>query len=343
MIRFSFILPCYNVAPYIGRCIESIEAQDIPQEEYEVICVDDCSRDKTVEVIKEYQKQYTNIRLVQHEVNQTAGGARNTGIREAKGEYLWFVDPDDAILPNVLKTLSDKIAASKVEILFFNYQTQKESGDIEESRYVLFNGELSGQGYITNYLNGRLSTYCNIYSCVFKREFIKEYGIEYPKLRAGQDALFIWKSILSCNRCAIIDKVCYRYIRRSDSVTGSKGKLTARAIMSQSLLFAFEVSALLFSCPNMDARIKENITNAMRYALDTDSRNILYASGKEQRGFYEALQNEAEKIESMQIYMNRKSKNIFAYSRSYILWKLILMGYRMSDVVKNKSSKVVYE
>jgi glycosyltransferase involved in cell wall biosynthesis len=121
MLKLSFILPCYNVTPYIGRCIESIEHQDIPQSEYEVICVDDCSTDDTVQKIKEYQAKYPNIQLICHEVNKTAGGARNTGIDAAKGEYLWFVDPDDAIVENVLGDLSKQIEKLKVDILFFNY------------------------------------------------------------------------------------------------------------------------------------------------------------------------------------------------------------------------------
>lgn len=331
MIKFSFILPCYNVAPYVGRCIESIEAQDIPREEYEVICVDDCSKDNTVEVIKEYQKQYANIRLVQHEVNQTAGGARNTGIRESKGEYLWFVDPDDAILPNVLKTILDKVATSKVEILFFNYQMQKESGEVVESRYTLFDGELSGQEYVTQYLNGRLSTYCNIYSCVFNREFIKENGIEYPKLRAGQDVLFIWKSILSCKRCAIIDKVCYSYIRRSDSITGSKGKFTARAIMSQSLLSAYEFNKLLGQFPDISPAIRKNIMNAIRCALNDESRKIMYADRANQRGFYTMFAEQKDKIDAMQTHMDRKTKNIFRYGMPYVLWRLMIMGYNVVE------------
>ena len=326
-------MPCYNVAPYVGRCIESIEAQDIPQEEYEVICVDDCSKDNTVEVIKEYQKHYANIRLVQHEVNQTAGGARNTGIRKAKGEYLWFVDPDDAILPNVLKTISDKIAKSKVEILFFNYQMQKESGEVVESRYTLFDGELSGQEYVTNYLGGRLSTYCNIYSCVFNREFIQEKGIEYPKLRAGQDVLFIWNSILSCKQCAIIDEVCYNYIRRSDSITGSKGKFTARAIMSQSLLSAYEFNNLLLQFPDINPAIKRNITNAIHCALNDESRKIMYSDNVNLKGFYTMFAEHRDKIEAMQAYMDRKTKNIFRYGIPYLLWKLMISGY---SIIGNK-------
>lgn len=343
MVKISFILPCYNVAPYVGRCIESIETQDIPQEEYEVICVDDCSKDNTVEVIEQYQARYSNVQLVRHEVNQTAGGARNTGVREAKGEYLWFVDPDDAVFPNVLKAISDKIEALKVEILFFNYQTQNETGETYDSRYPLFDGEMSGVDYIKNYAHGAISLYSSIYSCVFLREYLVKNQIVYPKLRAGQDVVFKWRAILNCKHSATIDTICYKYIRRSDSVTGSKGSLTARAIMSQSLLFAYEIHAMLQEKPNIDASIRNHMINAIRCALNDDSRNILYANHKEQKSFYEMLQQEAVKIREVQNYMNRKTQNIFRYSSAYLIWRFIISGYKLNDALKHKSSKVIYE
>ena len=121
MLKLSFILPCYNVAPYVDRCIESIEHQDIPQAEYEVICVDDCSKDNTAEVIREYQKQYPNIRLICHKENKTAGGARNTGMDAAQGEYLWFIDPDDAIVPEEAAALYGYAHKMQLDILVFNY------------------------------------------------------------------------------------------------------------------------------------------------------------------------------------------------------------------------------
>ena len=118
-ILISYILPCYNVAPYVARCLESIERQDIPQDEFEVICVDDCSTDQTVETIRFYQQIYSNIFLFCHTENRTAGGARNTGIKHAKGEYLWFVDPDDAITADVVGELYSIIYTHNLDALLF--------------------------------------------------------------------------------------------------------------------------------------------------------------------------------------------------------------------------------
>ena len=79
--------------------------QDIPEEEYEVICVNDASPDNSREIVKEYQKKHKNLILVEHEVNKKLGAARNTGRSVAKGKYIWNVDSDDMIAPNCLKKM----------------------------------------------------------------------------------------------------------------------------------------------------------------------------------------------------------------------------------------------
>ena len=118
----TIILPCYNVEKYIGACLDSIYRQDIHVKEYEVICVDDCSKDSTKEIIRTYQKRYSNITLIEHTINQTAGGARNSGIEAAKGEYIWFVDPDDMLIDNVLASALKKCQDNQLDILMFNFK-----------------------------------------------------------------------------------------------------------------------------------------------------------------------------------------------------------------------------
>ena len=97
VIRLSFILPVYNVEKYIARCLDSIYALPIGIEQFEVICIDDCSTDNSIAVIKEYQLRYANLHLLHHKSNARQGAARNTGIRYAKGVYCMFVDADDTL------------------------------------------------------------------------------------------------------------------------------------------------------------------------------------------------------------------------------------------------------
>lgn len=91
----SIVIPVYNGADTVRRCLDSIWKQDIDEELYEVICVNDCSKDNTLEVLEEIKKEHLNLRVLSNAENLRAGGGRNHGVREASGEYILFIDADD--------------------------------------------------------------------------------------------------------------------------------------------------------------------------------------------------------------------------------------------------------
>lgn len=117
----SIIVPFYNVEKYIEQCIKSLCNQDIPNDQYEIICVNDCSPDNSVEIVKKLQKEYPQIRLVEHSKNKKLGGARNTGLHLAKGDYIWYIDSDDYVQTNVLGRVRDILLAEEIDFLHFNY------------------------------------------------------------------------------------------------------------------------------------------------------------------------------------------------------------------------------
>ena len=97
----SFIIPLYNCETLVGRCLDSIFAANVDRKQYEVIVVDDVSRDHSVDVVKEYSEKHSNISLICQQ-NAGASAARNAGLRKAQGRYIWFVDADDSIVPAFL-------------------------------------------------------------------------------------------------------------------------------------------------------------------------------------------------------------------------------------------------
>ena len=96
--KVSVILPVYNVAPYLGRCIESLQAQTLADLEF--IFVDDCSTDGSMESVEAWAEKDSRVRILRNEKNIGPGPSRNRGIEEARGEHLSFVDPDDYIAPD---------------------------------------------------------------------------------------------------------------------------------------------------------------------------------------------------------------------------------------------------
>ena len=107
----SFIIPSYNSAHTVKRCLDSIYALSLKQEEFEVIFVDDFSRDNTCEIVEAYSqplpegKGVNNLTLLKQLKNNRQGAARNRGVHVAKGEYICFVDSDDAVTEGVVDAI----------------------------------------------------------------------------------------------------------------------------------------------------------------------------------------------------------------------------------------------
>ncbi|MFR9636409.1 MAG: glycosyltransferase [Rikenellaceae bacterium] len=123
MKLLSIIIPVYNGIKYISRCLDSIYATDISLNIFEVICVDDCSTDNSVDLIKEYQSKYENLYLICHDVNKRQGGAKNSGVDIARGKFIAFVDQDDTIDRCHFEKLmfSDYLNINDLDVIVFKF------------------------------------------------------------------------------------------------------------------------------------------------------------------------------------------------------------------------------
>ena len=117
MVEVSFIIPVYNVELYIQRCVESVLALGLSEREMEIICVDDHSQDGSVEVVKQLSEKYSCIHLIQHQVNKRQGGARNTGIINARGKFCVLLDADDTLPVYNIKELLNHMEDAGLDML----------------------------------------------------------------------------------------------------------------------------------------------------------------------------------------------------------------------------------
>ena len=121
---FSIIIPCYNCEKYISCCLDSIINQNY--DNFEVICLDDCSTDNTCSIIKEYAKQDKHIQLIKNRINRGPGLLRNIGLKKAKGNYILFCDNDDWYEKGLFAKLSQIIIKNpNINIIEFRYNISK--------------------------------------------------------------------------------------------------------------------------------------------------------------------------------------------------------------------------
>ena len=116
--KISIIIPVYNVEKYLAECLDSCINQTL--HDIEIICINDCSPDNSQKILDEYKNKDIRVKIIKHEKNLGLGGARNTGIENASGEYLWFVDSDDFISENACQLLYDTAKEHNLDMLNFN-------------------------------------------------------------------------------------------------------------------------------------------------------------------------------------------------------------------------------
>lgn len=128
-MKISLLIPVYNAGDLLHKCLISILSQDLDFE-YEIVLIDDGSTDKSVEIIKSYQLEHSNIVLVQQK-NSGSAIARNKALEHAKGEYLWFIDQDDFIEPHVLSKIYNILNTSSPDVILMGWKHITCDGEIE--------------------------------------------------------------------------------------------------------------------------------------------------------------------------------------------------------------------
>ncbi len=225
--KVSIIIPVWNPGPGIRRCVESLRGQTL--EDIEMIFVDDCGTDNAMDVVHAAAKEDPRIRIIENPENLGPGISRNKGIKEARGEYLSFVDADDYVNTVFLERLYIKAVADKLDIVKGKYVYEKEDGTAVQKRYKL-NDEI---------LIGKASNQPLFY--LFQYEF--QSGLYHSKLFANPDVRFGLTSI--AEDTTFLLKVChiaesfgieehaeYHYLRRKSSASNviTKVSLDERAI-----------------------------------------------------------------------------------------------------------------
>ncbi|GAB3218785.1 glycosyltransferase family 2 protein [Algoriphagus aestuariicola] len=144
----SIVVPVFNTEKFVGATIESVQAQSYSN--WELILVDDCSRDRSVEICTEYRQKDPRIRIVAMPKNKGALEARNEGIRNARGRFLCFLDSDDTYEPEKLNYQVEFMMAKNVPVSFTMYQRISESGNVIALSNTFFRSEFNHQQLLGN-------------------------------------------------------------------------------------------------------------------------------------------------------------------------------------------------
>jgi beta-1,6-glucosyltransferase len=212
---FSVIIPAYNVSRIIERAIRSAAAQTLPP--LEILVVDDCSTDNTVEVVKALAQDIPSIRLLSTPVNSGPSAARNVGLRAAKGDWVALLDADDAWKPGRLERLSEVASATSADFVADNLVLWDAGADIEvnPAYYELDESHrritLLDMFRADDNFNFKKKTF-SLMKPIMRRKFLSDHRLEYnEKMKIGEDFALYAESLFTGASIIMINEAHYIY------------------------------------------------------------------------------------------------------------------------------------
>lgn len=199
----SLIIPVYNTENYVAECLNSLLNQNIPTDEYEIICINDGSKDSSLDILNKYALTHPNIHVIDQQ-NSGVAVARNVGLEHANGDYIWFVDSDDLIKENCLHDIKTLTSTNEYDRIIINMKSFETTGDLF-SKEAPVNEIWKDSG---------------VSRSILKRKFLNDNNLRfYPGLVYGEDALYIFE----CFRCTpkIFEADLLIYYRRNVSGSAS--------------------------------------------------------------------------------------------------------------------------
>ena len=227
---FSIIVPTYNSENYINKCIDSIQSQKISKKEYEIIIVDDFSKDRTLKICKKLKKKNNYIKIIHNKINMGVSYSRNIGIKKSGGKYIIFLDSDDELKKNSLNYIKRILKRNDVDLLLaLNLEKKIKSKFIKiflEKNRNLIKIE---PNILFKLLNKQPNFKAHCWNYILNRNFIKKNKIYFKNFRVYEDQIFISKVLLTAKKIKFYKTSFHKHNERFSSLGRSMNYSTLQS------------------------------------------------------------------------------------------------------------------
>jgi len=221
-VKVSIVIPVYNVKMYLCECLDSLINQSL--QEIEIICIDDCSTDGSLDILKEYESKDYRIKIIKNKKNRGQAYTRNIGLQHANGEYIGFVDSDDFVDENYYKVLYENakkydcdISCTTNVIIYPDMKKKQSPIQIVENicnDYNIIN-------LTSREERKKMISWDVIWNKIYKQTFLKKYNINFPEV-PYEDGAFTFMTISSSSSIIVSDNIKYFYRTREGSIMNTK-------------------------------------------------------------------------------------------------------------------------
>lgn len=225
--KISVIVPVYNVEKYLPQCMESIINQTFKG--IEIICINDGSTDNSLKILQDYAEKDERIQII-NQKNMGLSAARNSGLKIARGKYIFFIDSDDWIEADTLKTLYDTALETDADLTCCHFATfgeTPEDGTRANDKQLYFNQSEFTPNGVCSLKDNPLKIHAVVNGKLHKKSIIEKYQLSFPKQRLiHEDEYWTWVYGIHCQKYFYVSTPLYHYRVHQDSITGTENRTT---------------------------------------------------------------------------------------------------------------------
>ncbi len=310
----SYIIPVYNGAFYLQNCFDSLLQTPLDTSEFEMLFVDDVSSDNSVEIIELWQKKHENIKLAKHSINKRQGGAKNTGIENARGKYIVFLDQDDTIIPFSSIEFYKALEKENADIYSFKFMHETLPKQWQE-RGIQSDVEIrcTGVEFCEKYADPTVSF--SPWSYWYKREYILKQKIKFAERVLWEDSDWVARAIFNAGSLHCFLQPIYRWHHHSTSISHTINSYT----LADRIFMGYRKSKFAHTIETISPVFSELLLHDAEWNIGA-VRKIWKLSPFDIFRFY-------RRIESFLIYPELKRMKIrehFFYQNRFIVYLLMI-------------------
>jgi len=218
---FSLIIPAYNSEKFISKCLQSVLNQNFSKKKYEIIIVDDASKDATFEICKRFKKKNKIIRILYNKKNSGVSQSRNLGIKSAIGKYIIFLDSDDILKRDSFKNLARLLKNEKLDMVLALQLANPEKKFFNKNKI----------NDLLKYFNDSSNFKAHCWNYILKRNFLIKNKIYFKKIKIFEDQIFVAKILFSVKKFKVYKDTFHIHNEAFNSLSRSMGFIALRSCL----------------------------------------------------------------------------------------------------------------
>lgn len=310
-MKLTFIVPLYNDEKYLSTCLDSILKTDLDKSDYEVVVINDGSVDGGPAIAEDYAKRYDNFR-VYHQENQGLSVARNHGMQEAKGDYIWFVDSDDYVDATNISPILQMLDEKNIQVCKFDMIGYKENGEAYTIRFSELDADTIHTGEEVLLSNAVMGSVCNTF---YNRRFLAENSLWFYPGIFHQDSEFSIRCASVTVRQMFIHKPLYIYRYNANSSTRSKSYERVLKSYISDVIIAHNIRTFTSKNNTLSKELRDFLSNYPTSIMKGRLLMLLLHKEKYAMRLFDEVVSKSKELDEYPLKLeNRSLKNLLVIS-----------------------------